>query len=197
MLQAGTLKDPSAIDALKDAGNRVKNMMILYNKLYQFTGVDNIPVMNYLSNLVDEVIANFPNSKSVRLMKNIDDFVLDTKILQPLGIIINELLTNIMKYAFTGMDNGLIEVSVKQRENTVSITVADNGIGMPGSVGFENKNSFGLQLVRELVKQINGTIRIVRGKGSSARRAEGRACGTRACGTRACGTKIILEFEKP
>jgi two-component sensor histidine kinase len=173
VLQADTLKDPKAIAALEDSANRVQSMMILYDKLYRSPDVQKISVMNYLPNLVDEIIANFPNSNLVKVEKKINDFILDTKRLHPLGIIINELLTNIMKSAFIGRDDGLIKVSASLKGKNVSIIIQDNGSGIPETVDFEHSTGFGLQLVWMLTKELMGTIRIERIK----------------------GTKIILEFE--
>ncbi|MFA6507641.1 MAG: PAS domain S-box protein [Treponemataceae bacterium] len=165
-LQANRLKDPSAIDALADAGSRVQSMMVLYNKLYQSVDFQKISIKQYLPSLVDEVVANFPNSSIVKIEKHIDDFILSAKILQPVGIIINELLTNIMKYAFVGKSDGLIVVSAALIDNHVSITVSDNGIGIPEEINFENSMGFGLQLVQALTQQLNGTMRVVRGNGT-------------------------------
>ncbi|MBU4268353.1 MAG: sensor histidine kinase, partial [Acidobacteria bacterium] len=173
-LQASTLKNPDAIAALKDAGSRVQSMVVLYEKLYQSIGSDQVEVRNYLPSLVDEIVANFPNSAKVKVEKKIADFVLNAKKIQPLGIIINELLTNIMKYAFTGRSDGLITVSAELKGDRVSIAIQDNGIGMPEKVNFENSPGFGLKLVKILVKQIEGTIRIEHGN----------------------GTRVVLEFEK-
>jgi two-component sensor histidine kinase len=166
ILQAGTLKDSSAIEALKDAGNRVKSMMVLYNKLYETTRFDDVSVKKYLPSLIDEIMENFPNSKLVQIEYKIDDFVLDAKRLQPLGIIFNELLTNIMKYAFSGRDRGLIIVTASQIDNNITLIVEDNGNGMPESVDFENTPGFGLLLVKNLTVQLNGTIRIERENGT-------------------------------
>ncbi len=173
VLQADILKDPAAIAALEDSANRVQSMMMLYNKLYNSPDVQKISVREYLPSLVDEIIANFPNSSLVKVDKKIDDFVLHAKIMQPLGIIINELLTNIMKYAFTGRDNGVVIVSASLKGNNVSIMIQDNGNGIPESVDFEHSTGFGLQLVWMLTKELHGTIRIERGN----------------------GTTIVLEFE--
>ncbi len=184
VLQADSIKDPAAVNALEDAGNRIQSMMVLYDKLYRSPDVQNISAKDYLPSLVDEIISNFPNSKSVIVEKNIDDFILNAKKLQPLGIIINELLSNIMKYAFTDRDGGLITVGAFLTESDsawpafnpasrIKIIIQDNGSGLPESVDFENSTGFGLQLVSMLTKELNGTIRIERGN----------------------GTKIILEFE--
>lgn len=173
-LQADTLKEPSAIEALNDAGNRVQSILLLYNKLNYSDFHLEVSIKEYLPVLVNEIVANFPNSKSVKLDIKADDFMLKPKVVQPLGLIINELLTNIMKYAFKGVNNGLIKVSVLLKDYLVKVIVEDNGIGMLESVGFDNSPGFGLKLVAMMVQQIDGTIRAERGN----------------------GTKIILEFEK-
>jgi two-component sensor histidine kinase len=127
-----------------------------------------------LLSLVDEIIGNFPNGNMVKVEKNIGDFILDVKRLQPLGIIINELITNVMKYAFKGRESGLITVSATDTDGHVAISIQDNGNGIPESINFENSTGFGLHLVRILTQQLNGTIEIERGN----------------------GTKIVLEIEK-
>jgi len=173
-LQASALKEPSVIAALGDAGSRVKSMQLLYEKLYQSDGSDQVAVGNYLPSLVDEIVANFPNSAIVKVEKKIADFVLNAKKLQPLGIIINELLTNIMKYAFAGRSDGLITVSAELSDNRVFLVIQDNGIGMPETFNLINSTGFGLKLVSMLTRQLAGTIRIEHGN----------------------GTRIILEFLK-
>lgn len=172
-LQADSLKDSSAIAALDDAANRIQSMLILYDKLYQSKDFDRINVNDYLPSLTDEIIVNFPNSTQIKVEKKIDNFELNVKKIQPLGIIINELLTNIMKYAFTGKDSGVISISAVLNGSTVSLIIADNGIGMPESIDFNNSTGFGMQLVKLLTDQLEGSIRIERGE----------------------GTKFILEFE--
>ncbi len=165
-LQAQTFKDPLAIEALEDAKNRVRSMAILYDKLYRSADFSELSVKDYVPTLVDEVISNFPNSNMVKVEKRIDDFMLDAKRLQPLGIIINELLTNIMKYAFRGRESGLITVSATNTDGHVAISVQDNGTGMPESVSFENSTGFGLQLVQALTRQLEGSLQIERENGT-------------------------------
>ncbi len=172
VLQADTLKDPAAIKALEDSSRRVQSMMVLYEKLYKSSDFQNITMKDYLPDLVEEIIRNFPNSKSVKIEKSIDDFTLDAKKIQPLGILINELLTNIMKYAFAGRSNGLITVEaslkpvITENSKLVSIIIADNGNGIPDSVDLNNSTGFGLMLVTMMTKQLNGIIRIERENGA-------------------------------
>lgn len=167
MLQTETINEPAAIDALRDAGSRVHSMMLLYDKLYRSHDFAVLSVQTYISSLADEIVANFPNCNTVKIEKEIHDFTLDVKHLQPLGIIINELLTNIMKYAFARRSNGIIQVSVSLESDTVTVSVRDNGTGIPESVDFNNSRGFGLMLVQLLTKQLKGKVRIERGNGTS------------------------------
>ncbi len=173
-LQTRTLKDPIAVSSLNDAGSRIKSMMVLYDKLYLAQNFNEMPASNYLFPLVDEIVMNFPNSGSVRIEKDIDEFILDSKRLSTIGIIVNELLTNIMKYAFVDKIDGVITVSASLKGNLVCITIQDNGIGMPESINSESQSGFGMMLVNILVKQLKGTWRIERDNGS----------------------RVVLEFEK-
>jgi len=173
-LQAGTLKDSVSAAALEDGANRIQSMMVLYDKLYRSAAYDELSVSEYLSTLIDEIISNFPNAESFRVEKRLGDFVLGSGTLQPLGLIVNELITNILKYAFAGRTEGTIAVSASLEANLVSLSIADDGNGMPESIDFENSTGFGLLLVKALTKQLKGSIGIERGK----------------------GTKIVLEFEK-
>jgi len=173
-LQADSSNETSIKDALNDAGSRVKSMQLLYEKLYQSVDFTELSVLDYFTSLIDEITSNFSQFKSITIVKEIDNFILNVRQLQPLGIIINELLTNIMKYAFEGRTEGKIIFSTTIQENLVTLTLADNGNGMPESVSFEHSTGFGLVLVNSLTEQLGGTIRIERGQ----------------------GTKIVLEFEK-
>lgn len=173
-LQAATLSDPVAVESLENAGGRVRSMQLLYDKLYTTANFHEMSVASYLPGLVDEILANFPNFNKVTVRKNIQDFVLPLKQLQPLGIILNELLTNTMKYAFTGKSDGTIEISATIEGKKVTLSVADDGCGIPDSVSFNHSTGFGLELVHGLTQQISSTIRI----------------------ERESGTKIILEFDR-
>jgi PAS domain S-box-containing protein len=167
-LQAGSARDGRVAAALEDAGNRVKSMMLLYEKLYQSSAFNEISLSAYLPELVDEILGNFPNSGSVKVAVEVEDIVIDAKKASVLGIIANELLTNIMKYAFAGRPEGAIEVraSLDRGSDRVAMSVRDDGIGMPASVGFASSTGFGLTLVGMLAEQLNGDIRIERGGGT-------------------------------
>ena len=165
-LQMDTLTEPTAITALEDARSRVISMMALYNKLYHAEDFNKISFKEYFTPLIDEIVGNFPNSRMVRTEKNIEDFIIDSQKLTHCGIIINELITNIMKYAFTGRDNGVITLSAMAVNDRATITVQDDGIGISESIDSAASGGFGLQLVEIMTRQLRGTLKIERDKGT-------------------------------
>ncbi len=165
-LQANMLKESAARSALMDSKNRVMSMMVLYDKLYCSDDFNEISIKDYLEPLLDEIINMFPNKTNVKIIKNIDDFKLESKILSPLGIIVNELITNIMKYAFGEGGDATIGISASAKNGRITCVIEDNGKGLPESINLDSPHGFGLQLVDMLVKQIDGDIRIERSEGT-------------------------------
>jgi PAS domain S-box-containing protein len=164
-LQSSTLKDPSAISSLEDARNRVRSMMVLYDKLYQSPNFREVSVKEYLTSLIDEIRDNLLKHESVTIEKQIDDLILDAKTLSSVGIILNELLSNAMKHAFIGRDNGTIWVSFSLKDNHAVLVVQDNGTGIPESFDIATSAGFGMQLVGILTEQLEGAIQVERGNG--------------------------------
>ncbi len=172
-LQAGLIGNSAAVSALKDARSRIHSMMILYDKLYRSADFGAISIKIYLDALLPEIMGLFPGNESVLLEKSIEDFSLGSKILSTVGIIVNELMTNIMKYAFGGRESGRIRIGATLRGTRAALSLEDDGVGLPQSFSLDNPSGFGLQLVKILMEQLSGTIRVEQGS----------------------GTKFILEFE--
>jgi len=166
-LQAGAMPDQAGVNALKDAGNRIRSMSLLYDRLYQSTDYSSVSLMYYLPDLVQDVVTNFPNGGAVTIQQDVQDFRLDARLMQPLGIIVNELVTNAMKYAFQGRQTGTIRVTAANVDGHVTVSIQDDGVGMPESVSGTDSTGFGLQLVHALAAQIGGTMRIERGSGTT------------------------------
>ena len=165
-LQADAQNNPINKNILSEAASRVESMSVLYDKLYRSENDTSLSLKEYLPALINEITGIFYYKNSVKIETNIDNIILSSKILSPLGIIINELITNSMKYAFEGSSDGIIYVEALQKDNHVSLVFKDNGIGIPESVTFENSYGFGMQLIRILTEQINGSVTIERKEGS-------------------------------
>gem|GEM_PF-1143957 len=159
-LQAQAVTNPEAIAVLQDAIGRVNSMRILYDKMLLTEGYKDISVKNYVESLAASVVALFPDSAKVTIEQRISDFQLDPKQLSPLGIIINELLTNIMKHAFTNRDAGLIKISLAKIDKHVTLTIQDDGNGLPAGFDINGSEGFGLILVKMLSQQLGGSFSI-------------------------------------
>lgn len=165
-LQMRRVQLPETISALQDATSRIKSMGVLYEKLYRSSNFNEIEIKDYLITLINEVVWLFPNPDSVKIQSKIENFSIDARISFPLGIMINELLTNSMKHAFIGRKKNRITVTATCCNQHVTIIIEDNGSGIPESIDFTQSSGFGLQLVNLLTEQIDGQIRLERGNGS-------------------------------
>ncbi len=165
-LQASSHGDRVAADVLHDAANRVRSMMVLYDKLYRSEDVTEIPLNRYLPPLVHEIIDIFPAKAAVKIETDVGVITVGAKTASTLGIIINELVTNAMKYAVGDRENALLQLSATERNGAVLIEFGDDGPGLPESVTIENSTGFGMQLVGMLVHQLGGSVRIERQGGT-------------------------------
>ena len=154
-LQAEMVRETTAKEALEDARNRVHSMQLLYEKLHTPEEIGEMSIRDYLPPLAYDIVDLFPPAKNVMVNTEIEEFTLPAKKLSALGIIANELITNAMKYAFEGRDDGMITVAGQKRGDEVTIVVEDNGNGMPDLSGVEG---FGFSLVDSLVQQLNGEL---------------------------------------
>lgn len=165
-LQASSHGDRVAAGVLHDAANRVRSMMVLYDKLYKSEDVTEIPLNRYLPPLVHEIIDIFPAKAAVKIETDVGEITVGAKTASTLGIIINELVTNAMKYAVGERENALLRLSATERNGAVLIEFGDDGPGLPESVTIENSTGFGMQLVGMLVHQLGGSVRIERQGGT-------------------------------
>ena len=165
-LQLQSIANPEAIAVLKDAGSRVESMRLLYDKLLLTEGYEDLSVKNYLDDLIATIIAIFPDKEKVTIKKRIADFDLDSRRLFPLGIIINELLTNKMKYAFSNKDAGIIKISLSKAGNHVALSIQDDGSRLPAGFDIDKTKGLGLTLVKMLSQQLGGSFSMEKGAGT-------------------------------
>ncbi|MBM9591001.1 PAS domain-containing protein [Leptospira sp. 201903075] len=165
-LQADAQSDVNMKGILVDASCRVQSMMTLYDKLYRSRNSVEIDVSEYLPDLIGEIIGIFPEGKLVSKSIQLEKISLTAGMISTLGIILNELVTNSMKYAFKIFSKGEITLQIKKIDNQITCIYGDNGIGIPESINLESSTGFGLELLRILVKQLRGTIQIDRNNGT-------------------------------
>ncbi len=167
-LQADTLRDSPAYDALQDAKSRVVSMMVLYDRLYRNSGDGTISIQEYFTPLLDRIVHSVGDAAAVEVRTEIRDFSIASKTLLPVGIIVNELLTNAMKHAFVGKPHGVVTLSAALSDDgtRATVLVADDGIGLPEGAEVGTSRGFGLQLVEALLKQIGGRMTVTRSSGT-------------------------------
>lgn len=165
-LQADAQDNRTNKNILSDAAARVQSMMILYDKLYRSENENELSLREYFPSLINEIAGIFFQKSPVKIHTELDDIILPAKTISTLGIILNELITNSMKYAFNETVNGLIKVTATKKGNLIVITVEDNGSGISECVLSETTPGFGMQLVAMLVEQLNGSIAVERENGT-------------------------------
>lgn len=166
-LQSSYVKDTYALNLLKECQNRIKSMAFIHESLYQTKNFESVNFSEYVTTLSKNLVHTYSiNTKKVKLILTLDNLFLSLDASIPCGLIINEIISNSLKYAFPDNRDGIIFVNLRVVKNKVSIEVGDNGIGIPDSVDVKNTQTLGLQLVDTLVEQINGTIKLTRNKGT-------------------------------
>lgn len=144
--------------ALQETVSRIQSTRVLYEKLLISKDYIDIPIKTYIDSLINSMLVVFSGSKNVTVEKNIEDFTINSKTALSIGIIINELVTNIFKYAFPEKENGEILIELKKIDNNVTLTIKDNGIGIDEKVSENKTQGFGLSIVKMLVEQLEGTF---------------------------------------
>lgn len=156
-LQSAKLEDGASKEAMLASQNRVQSMGIIHQKLYQGENLGSIEMKDYFMNLSEGVLDTFNAEEKVKIECAMDQLNLDVDTAVPIGLIVNELLTNALKYAFPEGVKGQINISLTQENNDLLLKVSDNGIGKTeGSI--PKGTGFGTQLIQLLTQQLNGTI---------------------------------------
>ncbi|MEJ5188460.1 MAG: histidine kinase N-terminal 7TM domain-containing protein [Breznakiellaceae bacterium] len=153
-LQAETVQEKGARQALLEARGRVQSMMHLYERLYRSTSFDNVSVYDYLSPLIDKLVQSFNKSSRIVIEKIIAPVQISARFLFYIGIIVNELVTNALKYAFPNDETGKILIKCTLEDNMLDILVEDTGATFPSNVEEVLTTGFGLQVVRLMARQM-------------------------------------------
>jgi len=167
-LQSGYIQDPAALQFFQESRSRVRSMALIHEKLYQSQDLAKIDFQDYIKTLTGGLQASFSaRSAPVQLSLEIDSIMLGVDMAVPCGLIVNELVTNCFKYAF-GEKPGEIRISMKRAPETqLQLLVSDDGVGFPKDVDFRNTESLGMQLVTALTDQLEGTIELRNGTGTT------------------------------
>ncbi|MCB9364337.1 MAG: PAS domain S-box protein [Flavobacteriales bacterium] len=167
-LQSSYIDDKKTLSILKESQDRIKSMSIIHESLYQTNDFSKINFSEYIVSLSKNLVHSYSYlDKFIDLTHNIDDVSLNLDTSIPCGLIVNELVSNALKYAFEGRKEGKIKINLSIDKKGVVLVVSDDGVGFPKNINFRETNSLGLQLVTTLVEQIDGTIEMINKKGTT------------------------------
>lgn len=159
-LQSRDIIDEKAIEAINEGKSRVRSMALIHQDLYSRDNLTGIGMKKYIGNLSQELFSTYQlDDQNIKLELDIDDIYLDVDTIIPIGLIINELITNALKYAFDGQESGNIKISFSEKNNRLLLDVQDDGRGINIS-GFKKESSFGNKLINTLTEQLEGTLQI-------------------------------------
>lgn len=170
-LQSEKIKDTGTLRALRDSQARVRSMALIHQKLYQSKNMAKIEFGEYVQSLSRDLFRSYQRTLGdIQLKIQVDEVFLDLDCAVPCGLILNELMTNALKYAFPNGRNGTILVELRTgADQTVSLQVADDGIGLPADLNVANIKSLGLQLINSLTKQMDGKLEVENTNGTAFR----------------------------
>lgn len=181
-LQAGQVKDKNLKDIFKECQNRIKSMSYIHEELYKKDNLAMIDFSEYTENLANNILKSYSiHTGRISLKTNVDNVFLDIDKAVPCSLIINELLTNSLKYAFPtllpdgkdGLENnaqkegkGEILISFNSDDDKYTLIFSDNGVGIPKDLDIGNTNTLGMVLINTLTLQLGGSIELDRSKGT-------------------------------
>ncbi|MEP7267217.1 MAG: histidine kinase dimerization/phosphoacceptor domain -containing protein [Saprospiraceae bacterium] len=167
-LQARHIEDKTALTALKEGQNRVKSMALIHQNLYQENNLTGIELKKYLETLISNLFSSYTISRDkIKLEVDIDSLNLDVDTMIPIGLVINELISNSLKYAFPDERTGTIKVSIKEINQELVIKVQDDGIGISDKEKPLSGKSFGYRLINAFSNQLNAKLEMQTDRGTS------------------------------
>jgi len=166
-LQIKYVDEEEAVNVLKESQNRIKSMAMIHEKLYMSDDLAHINFVDYIQSLVKNLFYSYNvENTNIKPIFEVEDVTLNMETAVPCGLIISELVSNSLKYAFPNEKKGEILVSLKTVDDKYELIIRENGIGLPEELDFNNLETLGLLLVNNLTEQIDGELTINRSPGT-------------------------------
>lgn len=166
--QSSFLKDPAAMNAITNSKLRIQAVSMLHQRLYQTTDMVSVSMPAYIHELVQDLESSLNVDKLILFNLDVDDIELEMSQAVPVGLILNEAITNALKYAFPDRQEGEVNVIFsKIFEDKLLLSISDNGIGLPEGFDSVNTSSFGLRLIRGLSGDLAGDFNLINDNGTA------------------------------
>jgi PAS domain S-box-containing protein len=166
-LQSQYVQDQKSFEIMEESQHRIRSMVLVHEQLYQSRDLSRIDFGEYIRKLVTDLFRSYGvNWDIISLKINVEDILLGIDTAIPCGLIVHELVSNSLKHAFPDEAEGEIGIEFYTEGNRLTLRVFDNGVGLPKDLDFRNTDSMGLQLVRTLTRQLEGTIKLASSGGT-------------------------------
>ncbi len=165
-LQSNQIDDEETLALFANSENRVRAMATIHERLYLSEDLAKIDFGGYIESLVEGLLASYKTSQDISLMTAVDEVTLDLDQAIPCGLMINELVSNSLKYAYVNGEQGILEVRMGTTADGYRMSVRDNGVGFPADIDFRKSPSLGLQLINTLTHQLRGSIEMINHHGT-------------------------------
>ncbi|BAY20178.1 signal transduction histidine kinase (plasmid) [Anabaenopsis circularis NIES-21] len=160
-MQCRREQDPQIVTILRDSQNRIASIALVHEKLYRSAELSNINITEYITHLTTYLFDTYNISFNyIKLKIQVTDVKIKIENIIPIGLIINELVSNALKYAFSEHRQGEIQISLTQKDDIVTLIICDNGRGLPHDFDIKKRKTLGITLVSGLVKQLRGILEI-------------------------------------
>jgi two-component sensor histidine kinase len=168
-LQSKSISDEKALMALNEGRNRVKSMALIHQNLYRDDNLMGVDVQEYIEKLIDSLFTSYNiEPHKIILKKDIEALQLDVDTVIPVGLVLNELISNALKYAYQGKENGLLEIALKRQDDYLLLRVKDDGKGIDNDDMNKNSaTSMGHKLVQSFLQKLNATMSIEKNNGTN------------------------------
>ncbi|HPQ04835.1 MAG TPA: histidine kinase dimerization/phosphoacceptor domain -containing protein [Methanothermobacter sp.] len=167
-LQSRYLKDKRALELFKESENRARSMALIHERLYRSSNLKEIDIAEYLQTVASGIFNSYA-IPGIKLNLDLDKVKMDVELAIPIGLIVNELVTNSLKHAFPEGAEGEVNLKLKSLNDEILLEVSDNGVGFPDSLDWQKTSSLGLQLVKSLSDQINADVEMISDDGTTFR----------------------------
>ncbi|MEL6251182.1 MAG: tetratricopeptide repeat protein [Bacteroidota bacterium] len=166
-LQSRSIEDPVALDAIEEGRNRVKAMGLIHQNLYQEENLIGVNLPQYIEKLTDNLLDSYKIQDSkIHINRKVEELSIDVDTLIPVGLILNELISNSLKYAFKGREEGNISLFIGKSKEGLKIEVADDGVGLPKDFNPQESKSMGFKLIRAFVQKMKANFEVISEQGT-------------------------------
>lgn len=168
-LQTSYIKDREDKALFKQSQNRINSMSMIHEMLYNSDNLANVEYSRYVHQLATNLISSFKGEvNNIELSLDIPKIFLNLDTAIPLGLLINEIITNSLKYGIPQHSSGTIHIKIEEHSDTdFTLYIGDNGVGFSKEINSKTSNSLGLSLIDSLTSQLKGSLEKLKGKGTN------------------------------